>query len=138
MYNAAVTHNPYLLRFISVHLKTQEMCEEAVHITPTAFLLIPDHFKTLGICDAAVRIEPCFSVGVPDHFKTQKMCDDAVRKGLFSLRDIPDWLVTREQIQSWHDSDEHCDDDKTVELYDGYKKWKAQKTSIKEELLPIA
>ena len=138
MCNEAVTHNPYVLRFISVHLKTQEMCDEAVHITPTAFFLIPDHFKTLGMCDAAVRIEPCFLVGVPDHFKTQKMCDDAVRKGLFSLRDIPDWLLTWEQIQLWHDDDEHCDDDKPVEWYDGYKKWKAQKTSIKEELLPIA
>ena len=34
----------------------------------------------------------------------------------------------------WDDDDE----DKLFESYDGYKKRKAQKASIKEELLPIA
>ena len=49
----------------------------------------------------------------------------------------PDWFVMQSQTQLWHDDGEYCDDDKLVEWYDGYKKRKAQKASIKE-LLPIA
>ena len=50
----------------------------------------------------------------------------------------PDWFVMQSQTQLWHDDSEYCDDDKLVEWYDGYKKRKTQKASIKEELLPIA
>ena len=49
---------------------------------------------------------------------------------------VPDWFVTREQINLW--DDEKCfnwyDDGK---WYDGYKARNAQKPSIKQELMPI-
>ena len=57
---------------------------------------------------------------------------------LHLLRYVPDWFVTDRQIKIWHDNDEYCNDDKLIEWYNGYKKRRAQKASIKEELLPIA
>ena len=61
-----------------------------------------------------------------------------MRKGLFPLRDVPVWFVTRGQIQLWHDGDDYYNNDKLIEWYEGYQKRKAQKAKIKEELLPIA
>ena len=54
------------------------------------------------------------------------------------LKYVPDWFVIHQQIKIWHDSDEYCDDNKIIEWYEGYQKRKAQKASIKEELLSIA
>ena len=65
------------------------------------------------------------------------MCD-ALRKGLFPLRDVPVWFATRGQIQLWHDGDDYCNNDKLIEWHEGYQRRKAQKSKIKEELLPIA
>ena len=75
---------------------------------------------------------------VPDCFKTREMCEKAVDRYLYLLRYVPDWFVTDQQIEIWHDNDEYCNVDKLIEWYDGYKARKAQKVSIKEELLPIA
>ena len=54
---------------------------------------------------------------------------------------VPDWFVTQGQIDLWHNDDywnNDDDEDKLFEWYDGYEKPKAQKTSIKEKLLPIS
>ena len=67
---------------------------------------------------------------------------------LLFLQYVPDWFVTKKGISMWHD-DYYDDDgnywvtggydeDTFFEWYDGYKKRKAQKATIKEELLPIA
>ena len=48
------------------------------------------------------------------------------------MRDVSDWFVTQQQLKIWRD------DDGLIERYDGYKKPKAEKVSIKEELMPIA
>ena len=69
------------------------------------------------------------------------MCNDAVRDGPYSLQYVPDWFVTREGVDMWYDDSEYCDDDDEdnfFKWYDDYKKRKAQKASIKEELMPIA
>ena len=50
---------------------------------------------------------------------------------------LPDWFVTQQQTRLWHDDNEYCNDDLIIEWHDGYKKRKAQKASMKEELLPI-
>ena len=72
--------------------------------------------------------------------KTQKMCDDVVRRDSYSLQFVPNWSVTNEQINGWRDDDEYCDDDddELIEWYNGYQRRKAQKASIKEELMLIA
>ena len=81
-----------------------------------------------------------------DRFKTQEMCDKVVKVVSSSLQFVLDWSVTREWIDMWYDDyydydADHWDDDdedKFFEWYDGYKKHKAQKASIKEELLLVA
>ena len=55
----------------------------------------------------------------------------------------PDWFVTREWEDMWHDDYyKYCSDgdgeDQFFWWHEDYKKRKAQKASIKEELLPIA
>ena len=66
------------------------------------------------------------------------MFEKAVKKYQWLLKYVPDWFVTHQQIKIWHDNDDYCNDDELIEWYDGYKVRKAQKASIKEELLPIA
>ena len=95
--------------------------------------LMPDHVNTQGMCAKEVDIEPCFLEHVPDHLKTKGMCNKAVRSKPYTLRNILDWFVIQHLLKIWHDNDE----DKFFEWYDGYKKRKAQKASIKEELLSI-
>ena len=85
---------------------------------------------------------------VPDHFKMQEICEKAVKDDSSSLQFVPDWLIIREWVDIWYDGyydDDgvHWDydddyEDKFFEWYDGYKKRKAQKASIKEALMPIA
>ena len=89
-------------------------------------------------------IEPHFLPFVPDRFKTQEMCDKAVCKYPWLLEFAPDWFVP-EWVDMWFDDyyDDDCghwnddDEDKFFKWFDGYKKRKAQKASIKEGLLPI-
>ena len=51
---------------------------------------------------------------------------------------VPDWFETQQQLKIWYNDAYYCNEDKLIEWYEGYKKRKAQKASIKEELLPIA
>ena len=85
-----------------------------------------------------VDIEPRSLAVVPDRFKIREMFEKAVKKYQWLLKYVPDWFVTHQQIKIWHDNDDYCNDDELIEWYDGYKVRKAQKASIKEELLPIA
>ena len=48
------------------------------------------------------------------------MCDDVVRRDPYSLQFLPDWFVTQQQIDIWHDEDEYCDDDGLIKLCEGY------------------
>ena len=66
------------------------------------------------------------------------MCNEAVRGGSWNLRHVPDWFVTYEQLNLWCDDDYVYNDHDMIEWYDVYKKRKAQKAKIKEELLSIA
>ena len=83
---------------------------------------------------------------IPDRFKTQEMCDKAVWEDSSFLQFVPDWFITREWVDmcydDYYDGDgghwDDDDEDNLFEWYNGYKKRKVQKASIKEELLPIA
>ena len=66
------------------------------------------------------------------------MCDDVVRCYPHSLQNVPDWFVTQQQIDRWHDNNYVHNDEGLSKWYKGYKKQKAEKVNIKEELLPIA
>ena len=66
------------------------------------------------------------------------MCEKAVKDDPFSLRFVPGWFVKQQQIDVWYDDDYWYHDDELIKWYESYKKRKAQKAKIKEELLPIA
>ena len=65
---------------------------------PAVFFLVPDDFKTQRMYEKVVEKDPYQLGDFLDHLKTQEMCDKAVRDYLFSLQFVPDWFVTREQI----------------------------------------
>ena len=66
------------------------------------------------------------------------MCNKTVRNNPCTLKYVPDWFVTQQQLKLWHDEDYYCNNNKVIKVYDGYQKFKTRKASIKEELLPIA
>ena len=79
----------------------------------------------------------------PDCFKTQKMCDEVIEKVLWLLFDVPDHFKTKgmcnKQVKIQGDGNYYYYYDyKFIKWYEGYKKRKAQKVKIKEELLPTA
>ena len=49
---------PRWIREIPGHLKTQEMCDEAVHIESYSLEVVLDRFKTEEMCNEEVRREP--------------------------------------------------------------------------------
>ena len=65
------------------------------------------------------------------------MCDDAIKEDPSPLQFVPDWFVTQQQWDIWYDDEYWYHYDEIIEWYKGYKKLKAQKAKIKEELLPI-
>ena len=65
------------------------------------------------------------------------MCDKAVRNEYFSVWFAPDWFVTQKRIKYLRDNNDDWYHNKVIEWYDCYRIRKAQKASIKEELLPI-
>ena len=90
------------------------------------------------MCIKAVEKDQWQLKDVPDHFKTQEMCDKVVRDYLFSLQFVPDWFVTYGQLNLWYDDDYVYSYHEMIEWYNAYKKRKAQKAKMKEELLPIS
>ena len=119
----------------------QEVCDEIVawHYRPllemhlllpvSGLFFIPDHLKTQEMSNKEVDIEPYFLRLFPDRLKTQGMCDKAMHNKPWLLRYVLNWFVTRQQLKL---RDDHCIDDGYIEWYDGYKKRKAQKASIKK------
>ena len=128
----------YWINEVPDHLKTQRVCIEVVEKYPWLLKYVPDHFKTEEMCTKALY--DCLRLfgGVPDHLKTRKMCNEAVGGYLWLLEHIPGWFIIRQQIKIWYDDDYWHEDDGIIKWYQGYKKQKAQKAKIKEELLPIA
>ena len=140
MCERTVEDDPDTLRFVPDHLKTQGMCERAIKEDSYNLKFVPDRFKMPEMSNEAVAQFPYALWYVPDYLKTQEMCDKAVKNDSSSLQFAPDWFVTREGVDMWHDDGNHWDDhneDKFFEWYDGYKKRKAQKASIRKELTSI-
>ena len=78
-------------------------------------ITIRDHLKTQEMCNQEMRINPLSLEYVPDRFKAREICNEAVRN-------MPCMLLFVHIIK-WHDV---------------YKKRKAQKAQIKDELMSIA
>ena len=90
------------------------------------------------MCDKTVEEGLGLLWPFPDQYMTQEMGDKAVEEDLCLLEYVPDWFVRQEQIDLWHDEHDYYDNDVLIEWYEDYQKRKAQKVSIKEELMPIA
>ena len=129
---------PVWIRGIPDNLKTQEMRNEAMCVEPYSSAFVPNCFNTQKMCDKAIEIDPFTLWYVSDNLKTQEMCIREFEVGLGLLKFVDDWFVTQQQINIWCDDDEYRDDDGLIEWYNGYQKRKAQKTKVKEELLPIS
>ena len=116
------------------------MCNETVKDDSSFLASVPDRLKSQEMCNEAVRRETFTLEDVPDHLKTEKMSEKAFQKDLRSLKYVPDWFVTDQKI--WQALrfliGRYCLLDDLIKWYEGYKKRKAQKASIKEELIPIA
>ena len=115
-------------------LRIQEVYDEAVAHCRVSL----QEIYLIRIKDEDVDIEPRFLPAEIDCFKTREMHENAVKKYLWLLKYVPDWFVIHQQIKIWYDNDDYCNDDELIEWYDGYKKGKTQKASIKEEPVPIA
>ena len=162
VYERAVEKDPWLLVHVPDNLKTQGMCSSSVQKIPPLLVHVPDNLKTHGMCYGMVKKIPLLLALVPDHLQAQETCsevvqnmpstlrlvsdhlknqgmrNEAVRGRLWLLKYISDWFVTQQQLKIWDDDDEYCNDDEIIKWYEGYKKRKAQKASIKEEFVPIA
>ena len=86
----------------------------------------------------ALEVDPWQLNDAPDYLKTQKICDKAVKDDPYSRRFVPDWFATQQQLKKWYDDNYYYNDYELIKRHKGYKKRKAQKAKIKEELLPIA
>ena len=105
---------------------------------PSPLHYVPDHFKAQKMCEKVVEKKPYLLHYDPVHFKTREMCEKVVETGLGLLKYVSDYFVTHQQQKIWRDDDKYCNDHELIKWYDEYKKRKAQKASIKEELLPFA
>ena len=83
------------------HLKTQDMCNEAMRINPISLSYVPDHLQTQELCDAAVRENPCELEFVPDHFKTQEMCIEEVKADQSNLVNTPVHCLASIKMAGW-------------------------------------
>jgi len=126
MCNKAIGKNPWTLELVPEQFKTQEMYNKVVGKYPWALELVPEQFKTQKMCSEAVEFSIQFLKYVPDHLKTEEMCNKAIEQNR-QLYDIPDWILTSKMLKKCGDA-----------IKKGYNRRKAQKTQIKEELMPIA
>ena len=64
------------------------------------------------------------------------MCNAVVSEDPYSLQYVPDWFEMLHEI--WYEDDDYCNDDELIEWHNDYKKRKAQKEQVQEELGFIA
>ena len=130
-----------MLKYVPDYLKTEKMCERAVEEDSWPLVYVPDCFKRKDMCKG-VCPHPRLIGHVPDHFKTQEMCNKAVELDPSFLWFVTDWFVSQEQLRLWHDSDDWLIrwwyNNRLIKWYKGYQRRKAQKASIKEELVRVA
>ena len=114
------------------------MCNEAPRREPATLKFVPENLQTQEMCKRVVEESPRLLKYVPDRFKTKEIYDKVVSYDPSSLQYVLDYFVVQQQLKIWHDDDYYCNDNELTKCYNGYRKCKAQETSIKEELMPIA
>ena len=80
---------PRWIKEITRHLKTQDMCLEAVHIGSFSLAYVPDDFKTEEMCNDVVEKDPYRQGDVPLCYRTAKVCQNIVKRYLGVLCTSP-------------------------------------------------
>ena len=88
MCNEVVRIEPILLVYVPDHLKTQEVCKEAVS-NGSRLSFVPDQYKTQEMCNEVVHAMPKAFLWIPERFKTQDICKKAVEKDSGMLKYVP-------------------------------------------------
>ena len=89
---------PLWVREIPGHLKTQEMCDEAVRIGPRSSAHVSDCFKTEDMFSEAVVRDAYTLDNVPDHMMTQKICNEAMREKPAASSLVPNHFITQKCV----------------------------------------
>ena len=82
--------NPEVLKVVLDHLKTKEMCKNALKKLLFVTRYVPDWYKTQKMCNKTVNTYHWIQF-VPYYYKTQEICDRAVNKCFVAFTYIPDW-----------------------------------------------
>ena len=106
--------NPWPLKYVPDHLKTQEMCDEVVAHNLSNLRFVPDHFKIQEVCDDAalmdrgmifitydevlLRLPSVLFSLISGHLKTQEMCGKTVEKSVWALDSVFDCLLAQEMF----------------------------------------
>ena len=94
---------PSWIREIPDHLRTQEMCNEALHIGSYSLLYVPDQYETQQMSSELMHTRPTFVDLVSDHFKTQEMCIKAVEVDPYKKRKTQKTKIKEELLPTaWH------------------------------------
>ena len=79
MCGGAIEKDPWCLKYVPDHLKTEKMSIKAVEKEAEALEDIPEHFQTREMCIKTVEKEAERLEHVPDHFKTGEICKGPLR-----------------------------------------------------------
>ena len=93
MCEKAIEENPWCLKDVPAHFRTEKICERTVEKDPWQLKDVPNHFKTEKTCEKTVEKNPWCLKYVPGHFKTEKMCIKAVNWSWSVHPIILSWLV---------------------------------------------
>ena len=89
---------PRWIRETPEHLKTQEICNEAVGMEPYSWEYVPDRFKIEGMCKKAVHRKPYTLPYVPGHLIMQEMCEEIMCENLAVFFLIPDCFKIKKNV----------------------------------------
>ena len=104
MRNKEIEKDPWVLRFAPFHFWTNVMTNKAIE-KYICQMIMSDYLNTQEVWERVVENNPYMLKFVPGHFKIKEMCNKVVKKDdRYFLRYVPNWFVTREQIQMRHDA----------------------------------
>ena len=104
MRNKEIEKDRCVLRFAPFHFWTNVMTNKAIE-KYICQMIMSDYLNTQELCERVVENNPYMLKFVPGHYKIKEMCNKVVKKDdRYFLQYVPNWFVTREQIQMGHDA----------------------------------
>ena len=92
--------DPNWVKEIHVHVKTKEICNEAIRINLDLLGIVPKCFEIQEIYDKVVERRSYTLKHVSDRYKTQEMFQKVVKRYLYALEFVPDWFVRQEMCDN--------------------------------------